>query len=248
MRDVVRRNWLAFTEPIEGGLACFYNDVRNKTTIAFGNLCDTPSEAAALDMVNRDGTPATAAEKIAAWHAVHDDPHAAAAGWTYAQNLTPLRLTRDGMVALAMQRLDVNDRILLARLPDWESYPACAQMAMHSLAWACGANAHFPRLFADVTIRDFDAAAVEIHMNEWTPEGVHNTGLMPRNVANKILMRNAARVQAFNLDPDMLEWSIELDVKDLDTQPEAVTTPADQPTVIVHPDPSLYLGNKPDDV
>lgn len=219
MRAVVPASWAAFTQPFEGRVASFYNDVRGLTTIADGNLCNTPSEAAALDMVHPDGTPATAAEKIAAWHAVHDDPSAASKGWRYAATLTPLRLTTAGMDALVLGKLESNDRILLARLPDWESYPACAQMALHSLAWACGANAHFPRLFQDVANRDFDGAAVEIHMNEYTPEGIHNAGLVPRNVANKLLMRNAARVDAFHLDPDLIEWKVLLGVNDAPTLP-----------------------------
>ncbi len=220
MRVVVAASWLDFTEPIEGGVQCLYNDVRGLTTIAYGNLVNTPGEAAALQLVHRDGTFATAAEKIAAWHAVHDDPSSAAGGWRYAAKLTPLRLTRDGMNSLALVKLYDNDRTLLSRLPDWESYPACAQMAFHSLAWACGAKAQFPRLFSDAVRRDWEACAVEIHMNEWTPEGIHNKGLIPRNVANKVLLRNAHRVDAFHLDPDLLDWTHDLTVADIDTEPE----------------------------
>lgn len=238
MRAIVRESWLAFTEPLEGGVACLYNDVRGKTTIAFGNLCDTPGEAAALPMVHPDGTFATTGEKIAAWYTVHGDPNCASQGWRYASRLTNLRLTRDGMAGLALSRLEQNDRILLARLPDWEGYPACAQMALHSLAWACGPHAHFPRLFQAVTNRDFTEAAVQIHMNEWTPEGIHNRGLIPRNVANKILMRNAARVDAYHLDPDTMRWDYVIGVDDEETQPE-LSNPASQPTI--HVDPSAYL-------
>jgi GH24 family phage-related lysozyme (muramidase) len=244
VRDSVRDAWIGFTEPIEGGVACLYNDVRGLTTIAYGNLCNTPGEAAALPLVHPDGTFATTAEKIAAWRAVHDDPNATHYGWRYAARLTPLRLTREGMSGLALAKLETNDRILLARLPEWESYVACAQMGMHSLAWACGANAHFPRLFQAVTDRDFDRAAVEIYMNEMTPEGVKNAGLVPRNVANKILMRNAARVEAFHLDPDLLDWVHDLSVTDAPTLP-ALDNPASSPTI--HPSPSLYLGNEPPD-
>ena len=202
MRDVVRERWLEFTEPLEGGVPCLYNDRRGLTTIAYGDLCNTPSEAAALDMVHPDGTPATAAEKIAAWHVVHDDKVAAVLGWRYAATLTKLRLTRASMTALALAKLDSNDRILRGRLPAWESYPGCAQMALHSLAWACGAEAHFPKLFADVAAGDWSGAAVEIRMNEWTPEGVHNVGLVPRNKANRILMLNAAIV-----DTEEVDWT-----------------------------------------
>ncbi len=210
MRDSVRSAWFAFTEPLEGGIGCLYNDRRGIPTIAYGNAVFTPSEAAALPLMHPGGVPATPAEKIAAWHAVHDDPRAAEAGWTYAAKLSDLRLTREGMQTLALGKLDTNDRILLARLPEWESYNSCAQMGFHSLAWACGANCHFPRLFGDAANRDWDACAVEIYMNEWTPEGIHNVGIIPRNRANAILMRNAQRVDAFHLDPEYLNWQTEL--------------------------------------
>lgn len=241
MRPIVRARWFDFTEPLEGGVANFYADMRQTpehpngiVTIAYGNAIFTPSEAAALPMVRLDGTPATDAEKIAAWHTVHDDPHARVHGWQYAARLSPLRLPRDGMRALAMARLESNERILSAKLPDrWDDLPACAQMALHSLAWACGANAHFPRLFQDVRDGDFEAAAAEIHMNEWTPEGTLNRGLIPRNVANKILMRNAARVRDFKLDPDTLDWTHDLSVADVVTVPALPDSSASQPTV--HP-------------
>jgi GH24 family phage-related lysozyme (muramidase) len=244
VRQSVRDAWLAFTEPLEGGVSCLYNDVRGKTTIAYGNLCDTAGEAAALPLVHPDGTFATTAEKIAAWRAVHDDPNATTGGWRYAARLTPLRLTREGMAGLALARLELNDRILLARLPEWESYVACAQMAMHSLAWACGANAHFPRLFQAVTDRDFDRAAIECHMNEWTPEGIHNVGLVPRNVATRVLMRNAQRVEAFHLDPDLLDWTHDLSVAEAPTLTE-LPDPPSEPTTVLRVDPGTYL--RPDD-
>ncbi len=250
MREVVRDAWLSFTEPLEGGIPCLYNDRRGLTTIAYGNLVNTPEAAAALPLMHPGGTAATREEKIAAWHEVHDDPRAAAAGWKYAAMLSPLRLTREGMVALAMWRLENNDRILLARLPEWEDYNACAQAGLHSLAWACGANASFPRLFRDVAARDWEGAAVEIRMNEWTPEGIHNVGIIPRNTANKILMLNAGHIDAMKLDPDILDWTHDLAKAAADTEP-AIATAASEPTICVGPilhDPNMYrLDRDPDD-
>lgn len=237
MTDVVRERWVEMTEPLEGGVSCLYNDIRGIPTIAYGNAVFTPSEAAALDLRHADGTPATAAEKVAAWHTVKNDPNAARLGWRHAAKLTSLRLTRDGMAAMALAKYDANGRTLRARCPDWDTLPACARMGLHSLAWACGANAHYPRLFEAVNARDFaryekrvidgipvevvvGGAAFEIHMNEITPEGLKNTGLVPRNVANKLLMRNAGRVDSFKLDPDYLNWTSLVGVDEAPTQPE----------------------------
>lgn len=255
MRDVVRSRWFEFTEPLEGGVASFYADMRQTpehpngiVTIAYGNAIFTPSEAAALPMVHPDGTPATDAEKIAAWHTVHADPVARVHGWQYAARLSPLRLPREGMRALALARLESNEAALKSKLSEcWDDLEACAQLALHSLAWAVGVHSPYPRLFQDVRDGDYEAAEVEIHMNEWTPEGTLNRGLIPRNVANKILMRNAARVRDFHLDPDLLDWTHVLGVSDAVTVP-ALDNPASSPTV--HPMPDTvadFLARDPDE-
>lgn len=236
MRTVVRDRWLDFTGPLEGpGVPCLYADVRGIPTVAYGNALFTPADMYALPWMHPGGVPATQAEKLEAWYAINGNMTAAKLGWQYAAKLSDLRLTREAMTALALAKLDSNDRILLARLPDWETHPACAQMALHSLAWACGANAHFPRVFTDVANRDYDGAAVEIHMNEYTPEGIHNTGLVPRNVANKILMTNAQRVWNFKLDPDLIDWTHDLNVSDEPTL-EQLPNPASEPIITVLPD------------
>lgn len=240
MKTVVTERFLEFTEPLEGGISCLYADIRGKVTIAYGNLCDTPSEVAALLLVRADGTFATTAEKVGAWQTIHSDPNAAKQGWRYSAKLSSLRLTREGMAMLAMRRLEDNDRVLLARLPEWESYPACCQMALHSWAWACGPNGHWPRLFEAVRQRDFQAASVEIHINEITPEGLRNAGLVPRNVANRILMVNAMRIEAYHLDPDLLNWTSVLGGSEEETQPDlslpdSRPNPASSPTIMVEP-------------
>ena len=250
MRQAVRDAWLAFTEPLEGGVPYLYADIRGLVTIAYGNLVDPMSAAINLPLRLADGTLATTAEKASAWQAVKNDPAAPRLGHRYARGLTSLRLTPEAMGELALGKLDANDAVLRKRMPDWEDYPACAQLALHSLSWACGPGFHFPRLISATQARDFDAAAVYIHMNETTPEGLKNTGLVPRNVANKILMRNAARVQAFKLDPDLLDWKHDLGVADAPTLP-AVENPASQPTLHVDPSailrPEEWLKGDPDD-
>ncbi len=235
MRGVVRTRWKEYTGPLEGpAVPCLYNDIRGKTTIAWGNLVDSVAAVVGLPFVWPDGRRATAAEIAAAWQSVHNDRQAAIRGWTYAATLTPLRLTPEGIEGLVWGRLDSNDRILSARVPDWEDKPACAQMALHSLAWACGANAHFPRMFQAVADGDYETAAIESHMNEWTPEGIHNKGLIPRNVAQKTLLRNAGRVRDFHLDPDLIDWTHDLSVSGAPTQPSPLAEEVTGSGGIVH--------------
>jgi GH24 family phage-related lysozyme (muramidase) len=251
-RAVVRAVFLRFTEGFEGGLPYLYDDIEGIPTIAYGNAVFTPGAAAALPLMQPGGVPATYAEKVAAWQRVHDDPNAAHLGHLYAKQLTTLRLTREGMQALALAKFDANDAALRRLLPDWEDMPGCAQLAMHSWAWACGAGAYFPHLISALKRGDYDSAVVEIHMDEWTKnakgERINNGGLVPRNVANKILMKNAARVRSFHLDPDVIDWTHDLSVSDEPTQPE-LPNPPSEPTIvcepILHVDPSTYL--RPDD-
>lgn len=243
MRPVVRDAWIAFTEPLEGGIPYLYADIRGLVTIAYGNLVDPLSSALPLPLMHPGGLAATKAEITSAWLAVKGDALAASRGHLYAKRLTTIRLTREGMGALALGKLDANDAVLRQRLPDWEDYPAAVQMALHSLSWACGARFNFPRLISAVKARDFEAAAAEIHMNDRTPEGLLNAGIRPRNLANRILMRNAARVQAFHLDPDELNWKVDVGAAEAITTPQIKNPDSD---TFPHADP-VYVEELGDD-
>lgn len=244
MRAPVRANWLAFTERLEGGVPWLYADVRGLITIAFGNLVDPMSTALTLPLKRQDGSPATRDDIIADWLRVKGDPRSAKLGHLYSKALTHLHLTRDGMEAVALTKLDQNEAVLRGRFPDWDDLPACAQMALHSLAWACGPAFHFPRLVSAVNAGNFDAASVHIQMRETTPEGVVNAGLRPRNVANRVLMQNAARVRDYHLDPDTLDWTSLVGVSDAVTVP-ALDNPPSEPT---HAASSPTLHPMPDTV
>ncbi len=218
MRRKVRDAWIAFTEPLEGGLSYAYADVLGLVTTGYGNLIDPVSHAMVLPW-QQDGRAATPAEVAAQWWRVKNDPLCASKGHLYAKKLTTMRLTPDGVATLVFGKLEANDRVLTERFPDFQDWPACAIMAIHSLSWACGPNFHFPRLVSALLARDFDAAAVECTINEWNGT-VHNLGVVPRNMANKRLLLNAARVDAYRLDPDILEWRVILGIADAETQPD----------------------------
>ncbi len=228
-RDVVREEWFHFTGPLEGaGVPYLYLDKRKLVSFGWGNLGDPIGLVLGLPFVHRDGRRADRVEIVGAWQAVKNRPDVAESGHTQAAKLTTIRLTQESMRIVALRKYDENLAHLRKRLPEWDSYPACARMALASVAWACGAGFRFPKMMACIAARDFGryemqknakgedeevcvgGAAFEIHMNEWTPEGKFNAGLVPRNVANKVLMYNAARVHAFHLDPDFLDWENKL--------------------------------------
>jgi GH24 family phage-related lysozyme (muramidase) len=240
VKQVVRDHWIEFTEPLEGGLNYLYADVLNLITTGYGNLVDPVSIAMGLPWMV-DGRAARGDEIATQWHRVKNDPMCARRGHLYAKGLTTIRLTPEGVAQLVYRKLESNDAVLTGRFGDMQDWPACAVMAVHSVSWACGPSFRFPKLSAALNARDFDAASVHCTINEWSGT-VHNVGVVPRNVANRILFLNAARVDAFKLDPDTLHWTGILGVSDAETQP-AIDNPdsepenaASQPTIHVMPD------------
>lgn len=236
MRAVVHDAWERMTERFEGRLTYLYADKYNWITTGEGNLVDPVSTAMGLPFLHPDGRAARGDEIAAAWWRVKNDPNCARYGHRYAAQLTTIRLTEEGVSRLVFAKLAQNNAELVARFPDFEEWPAAAQMALHSWAWACGAHANFPQLVAALLERDFHAAAVHIHIDESGPDHKlgtpdDNFGLHIRNTSNGILMRNAGRIDAFKLDPDMLDWEHELDVKALPTTPDLPDPPSDEPVL-----------------
>jgi GH24 family phage-related lysozyme (muramidase) len=206
---------VGFTAAFEGVVPWMYQDVKGLVTVAIGNLIDPMQYAMPLPFVDRvTGTPADRDTIMREWMRVKSDASLARLGHRAAERVTNLRLTPEGIDMLVGRKLEQNDSHLRGRFPDFESWPACAQLATHSMAWACGPGFRFDRLVLALRMQDFAAAALECHMNE-----AGNPGLAPRNRANKILYRNAERVRAFKLDPDTLEWEQELDVSGVPTGP-----------------------------
>lgn len=207
MKQAVRSAFIEFSTPLEGCLPYLYADIKNLITCGIGNLVDPIEAACELPFVHPDGSDASADDIRRAWHAVKNDPRSAKLGHRYAQSIpgNDIRLTPQGIRTLVYRKLDANDAYLARRYSDWEDYPADAQLAIHSLAWACGPAYRFPALDAAMKAREFDEAAVHITMNT-----AGNPGLVPRNAANVLMMRNAAVVQSGELDPETLYWPADL--------------------------------------
>ena len=216
MRDSVRAAFVAFTTPFEGCVNHFYCDVKGLVTVAIGNLAEPMQVALTLPFVHPDGTFASRSEIAVEWLAVKNDPLSARLGHRYSANGTLLRLTPQGIDMVVSRKLSQMDAYLASRFgDDYEDWSACAQLATLSMSWACGPAFRFPALEQALRARDFDGAAANCHMNE-----AGNPGLRPRNLANAILYRNAARTDAFHLDPSMLDWVHDLSVAEAETQPE----------------------------
>lgn len=209
MRDSVRNTFVPFTISFEGAVPWMYVDVKGYVTTGFGNLIDPISSALGLPWLrNSDNAPASQSEIADEWNRVKGSGLEQAGGESNAaQNITTLHLDSDGINRLVQGKLDSNEAILSGRFSNWDSWPADAQLAAHSMAWADGANFRFPKLVAAVNAMypDFTTAADESHTDD-----MGNPGLKPRNKATFILWNNGASVLNNNLDPERLYYPQDL--------------------------------------
>lgn len=195
-----------------------YCDVRGLVTTGIGNLIDPVSAALALHWVRADGfADARPDEVTAEWIDVKRSR----------QRGKNLILTASSLSDVFHAQLERNEALLAKRWPNWADWPADAQLGAHSCAWAAGAAWAAPKFDAAVAALDFDACAGDpfapsndpaTRGEAWLRDtkleddnaGVHlatlNPGLRPRNVANRLLFWNAARVVSQGLDRDELHW------------------------------------------
>jgi GH24 family phage-related lysozyme (muramidase) len=196
MRPIVAARFLDFTRPLEGLVEHMYVDVKGLVTIGFGNLIDPISYALALPFVKKvGGARATPAEITAEWNLIKDADNKLqlkTKGYTACAPLTALKLTQEAILDLCGQRLRANEWELkkIREFQKLDEWPADAQLALHSMAWAMGpafaAGGQWPRFRAACGKMDFMAAADNCRIGE-----AGNPGVVPRNLANKRLFWNA---------------------------------------------------------
>lgn len=246
MRDIVRERFYDVNDDWEGTIDSFYQDVKGLVSIGVGILADPIRLAMGLPMLRPDGTPASANEIAAEWAKVkalgsgtkEQGNPAAINGWRFARPHTRLRLSKDGLRDTLLGKLHLHDLALAKHFPDWETWPADAQMALHNWAWGVGPAAPYPKMFAALRARKFRAAAEEIKILYQRADGTMEeiSGLVPRNRANRALLINAAFVDELGLDPDVLIWPRNLETDPLD--PEDETQPNHTPSA--RPAPSHH--------
>ena len=205
LRDSVLGAFAPWTTQFEGYTPFMYTDKDGWVTTGIGNKIDPMSQALSLPW-KIDGRPASQVEIAQAWNTVKQ-------AWPDVQSLnsaklTNLRLDSEGIRALVNRTLKTNDAMLAHAYPGYGDWPADAQLAILSMAWAMGAGHILPggdfRSFIAAISKappDFRAAAASSHIDDR-----NNPGLVPRNEANKILFENAARVLEGGGHPDVLYY------------------------------------------
>lgn len=191
---IVRDSFVAFTSRFEGRIRWPYLDAKSIVTAAIGIALPQPSDMCSLPWMV-DDRAATHGEMYAAWATVHGHTELAGIGggqpvW---QRLTDVRLPLASLDGITLERFDANDG-RLSGIARWGEFPADAQLAVHSMAYAMGVQrlyAEFPRFMGAIVRLDFATAASEAHMSE-----LGNAPLKPRNIADKERLLAAAQVIA----------------------------------------------------
>lgn len=189
----VRACWCAFTERFEGRIPWLYLDAHKPdpiATVGLGCALLTVHMSSGLPWLYPDGTPAGEGDIIADWQRVTAIPGGLVA-WHY-RSAEGLHLDDSTIDALALTRLDADVVALTSRWPEFASFPAPAQQALASMAYALGVGARppgllspeWPRLQASVDAQNWLQSAFECRM-----EG---PGLEGRNAANLALFGDAS--------------------------------------------------------
>lgn len=179
----------SFTANLEGKVPWMYADILGLVTVGLGCLIDPVSLALGLPWKRPDGSDASNGEVAAEWNRVKHDPTLPKRGHRAAQKVTTLRLTDEGIARLANDRLRRHEAWFVKTWKDFASFPADAQLAIHSMGWAMGAGftGKFPSFTRAVTVHDWATAARNCKMRE-----AGNPGLVPRNKRNVSLLLAAA--------------------------------------------------------
>jgi hypothetical protein len=244
VKDSAREAFVPLTVAFEGGyIDWMFPDVKKLISTGFGLLLDPVALAIGLPWRHPDGRLASREEIVGEWSAlknyVNANPGSEFRSYKTFASRTTLRLGREGLYQAFQGKMNQMLGVLRKGFPEWDTWPADAQLATMSMSWACGpafwmpsaGRNYWPKLTAALRALDFRTAAVECFMNEEKT----NPGIIPRNKANRILYSNAA-VALHRRDPDVLFYPQELDAEyvPLDTPTEPVLVPEMRPDPLGH--------------
>lgn len=200
----VRAAFFSFSVRFEGAIDHLYPDKDGGITTSVGYLCDSPAAARRLPLHWADGRAATGDEIEAEWHAVKANEAAAANGaaWLKRTGGVKLFLSADDVRRLCTERFDQVAVHLAREFPAMTDWPASAQLAVASMAWALGVDGllkKFPKCCAAMRRGDFTTTAAECRIDDTT-----NAGVTARNVANRSLFLAAQHQVDTGADPSVL--------------------------------------------
>lgn len=232
MRASVAAAWPAFVRPYEGVLNIMYLDSKLKVTTGTGNLIDTPGGAQALAWFKRDDSRATDPEVATEWHMIKSHTelaHTDRAGWAY-YDVATLHIKQETIdYLLAVKTAQFWDR-LVKTLPELDSFPADAQLAIMDESWQNG-PAFLDLIDAKTGKYVWEGTRAALLAQDFNGAANHVPGSGGRAKRREQLFRNAALVVGLKLDPEKL-WDVETPVGPppvVDPPVPPVTPPVDPP-------------------
>jgi hypothetical protein len=198
MKEAVKNIFPEFNKNFEGYVPWMYLDVKTLITCGVGILIDPVSLAVNLPFTKKDGSKASKTEIIAEWSLIKSHTELAKLGHRAAEKYCALRLSNASIDKLVINKLEQNEQYLIEHhFPNFENWPADAQLAVLSMAWALGSNfpATWKKLKVSCLAENWKEAALQCHINE-----VGNAGVKPRNAANVKLFNSAAEVKENAID------------------------------------------------
>lgn len=200
MRASVLQNFTKFNTPFEGMLNYMYTDVKGLVTTGMGNLIDPLPAALVLPWKHADGSDASQDEITQEWNTVKG-------AWPGVQStgdraITTLHLDQADIDVLIASKAQQFEDTLRGIYPDYDNWPADAQLGVLSMSWALGAGfgRGFPQFTAAANAYDFRTAAAQSGYRDQDP------GNKARQAANVILFNNAATVVEGNGDREVLYY------------------------------------------
>jgi peptidoglycan hydrolase-like protein with peptidoglycan-binding domain len=196
-RAAVVQSFVPWSTPFEGYLNGPYTDAKGLVTTGMGNLIDSGT-----------GSPTpTAKARSLPW-----SPNNIDADWAILKSIWPgvqskasmmrttSRLSPSAVTDLIVSTMQAEEPAILRILPGFRDAPADAQLAVWSMIWAMGTGnlAKFSQFIQAFNSGDYVTAAANSHM-----QGV---GIDMRNLANKLLLLNAAAVKTLGVDPSVLYY------------------------------------------
>lgn len=217
-----------FSSPLEGCFANLYPDSIGLLTAAIGNLADPVELALAMPWRLPSGELASRAQVTAEWHALKARPELATykASSPAVKNVTTIRLRDEDIIAVVTAKMLSNEKEMRKFFPQWDDFPADAQLALFSLSWACGADfeVQFKNCTNSANRGDWMSCAIEGKLKE-----AGNPGLVPRNKQQVLCFHNAAAAKEHSLDPETLFWPGAAPTVDADVHQEATQSLVNAP-------------------
>jgi GH24 family phage-related lysozyme (muramidase) len=240
MHQSVIDAWFHHSAAFEGRVSTMYLDILGLVTTGQGNLIDSVSEAQKLAWKLPDGTLATDQQVADEWALLKGKQGLAKLHYKLQAQRAPLRLHLDAadIDALVMAKLLANEAYMRKNhFPEWDSWPADAQLAVCSMAWAVGPGfaKKFPNFTRMINAGQWRQILKKDANGGWAGkirevvDGVPNGGVVPRNKANYLCFENAAYALEHDLPLGELFWPERAEVYVAKLEPQKV------PSVVAEP-------------